>query len=182
MVCHLVAHDPRVGRGPKDRHLVALGHQADVDLNGCLCLVLAWSDCVKCWWCEGGKQQTRHHLFTECRAWLAQIRRLWKDIGGVHGWKHPRAPSGKFAILFEGRLPEVLRPILERKNAIIQVMKGYEPSGKWPWKEKSTEEMLVFLGSTRVGCISAKRSPPEEVDGVGLDDEEEEGGPGPSEM
>ena len=31
-------------------------------------------------------------------------------------------------ILFEGRWPEVLRPILERKNAIIQVMKGYEPN------------------------------------------------------
>ena len=25
----------------------------------------------KCWWCGGGKQQTRHHLFTECKAWLS---------------------------------------------------------------------------------------------------------------
>ena len=24
----------------------------------------------KCWWCRGGKQQTRHHHSTECRAWM----------------------------------------------------------------------------------------------------------------
>ena len=72
----------------------------------------------KCWWCGGGKQQTRHHLFTKCRARLPQIRKLWKEIGKVHEWKHPRAPSGK-----------------------------------WLWKEKSTEAVLVFLKSTRVGCV-----------------------------
>ena len=82
----------------------------------------------KCW-CGGGKQQTRHHLFTECRAWLPQIRMLWKDIEKAHGWKHPRAPSGK-----------------------------------WLWKEKSTEAVLAYLGSTRVGCISAGRRPPDDVD------------------
>ena len=49
-----------------------------------------------CWWCEGGKRQTRHHLFTECRAWIPQTRRLWRDIGKAHGWKHPKAPSGKW--------------------------------------------------------------------------------------
>ena len=52
-----------------------------------------------------GEQQTCHHLFTECRAWLPQTRRLWKDIGKAHGWKHPRVPLGKFTILFEGRWP-----------------------------------------------------------------------------
>ena len=56
----------------------------------------------KCWWCGGGKQQTRHHLSTECRAWLPQIRKLWKEIGKAHGWKHPRAPSGKFMIYLRG--------------------------------------------------------------------------------
>ena len=75
---------------------------------------------------------------------MAQIRRLWKDIGKAHGWKHPRAPSGK-----------------------------------WLWVEKSTEAVLAFLGSTRVGCISARRTPPEEVDGADRGDEGEEGGPGP---
>ena len=50
----------------------------------------------RCWWCGGGRQQTRHHLFTECRAWMPQIRRLWKDTGKAQEWKHPRAPSGKW--------------------------------------------------------------------------------------
>ena len=35
----------------------------------------------KCWWCNCGKRQTRHHLFTECRAWSPQIRGLWKRVG-----------------------------------------------------------------------------------------------------
>ena len=61
---------------------------------------------------------------------MPQIRRLWKDIGKAHGWKHPRASSGN-----------------------------------WLWKEKSTEEVLAFLGSTRVGCISARRTPQEDWDG-----------------
>ena len=64
-------------------------------------------------WCGGGKKRTRHHLFTECRAWMPQIRKLWRDIGKAHGWKHPRAPSGK-----------------------------------WLWKEKSTDAVLASLGST----------------------------------
>ena len=75
---------------------------------------------------------------------MPQIKRLWRDIGKAHGWKHPRGPSGK-----------------------------------WLWKEKSTKAVLAFLGSTRVGCISARRTPPEEVDGADLGDEGEEGGPGP---
>ena len=83
----------------------------------------------KCWWFGGGKQQTRHHLFAECRAWLPRVRKLWKDIGKAHGREHPRAPSGK-----------------------------------WLWKEKSTEAVLVFLRSTRVGCISTRRELPEERD------------------
>ena len=53
------------------------------------------------------------------------------------------------------------------------------PSGKWLWKEKSTEAVLAFLRSTRVGCISARKVTPGEVDGAGLGDEEE-GEPGPA--
>ena len=29
----------------------------------------------------------------EFRAWLPQIRKLWRDIGKACGWKHPRASS-----------------------------------------------------------------------------------------
>ena len=76
------------------------------------------------------------------------------EIGKAHGWRHPRAPSGK-----------------------------------WLWKEKSTEEVLTFLKSTRVGCISTRQVPPEELAkdeeedaevAEGREGEEgEEGGPGP---
>ena len=59
--------------------------------------------------------QTRHHLFTVCRAWHTQISRLWKEIRKACGWNHPRAPSVR-----------------------------------WLWKEKATEAVLEFLGSTRV--------------------------------
>ena len=112
------------------------------------------ADSDRCWRCEGGKRQIRHHLFTEYRAWLPQIRKLWKGIGKVHEWKHPRAPSVR-----------------------------------WPWREKFTEIVLVFLRSTRVGCtcIGTTRKLPEEWceeghEEAGTGDEGEEGGPGPPEM
>ena len=63
-----------------------------------------------------------------------------------------------------------------REGPQAEVSKG--PSGKWLWK-KSTEAVLAFLGSTKVGCISARRVAPEEVSGAGSGDEGEEGGPGP---
>ena len=31
----------------------------------------------ECWWCNCGRRQSCHHLFTECRAWAPQIRVLW---------------------------------------------------------------------------------------------------------
>ena len=48
-------------------------------------------------WCEGGKQKTRHHLFTECGAWPLQITRLWRDTGKVRGWKH-QGPLSQVAL------------------------------------------------------------------------------------
>ena len=47
----------------------------------------------ECWWCNCGKRRTRHHLFTERRAWAPKIRRLWRKIGKDCRWEHPRAPS-----------------------------------------------------------------------------------------
>ena len=47
----------------------------------------------ECWWCSSGRRQTRHHLFTECRAWRPQIRALWRRLGKDCGWDHPRAPA-----------------------------------------------------------------------------------------
>ena len=46
----------------------------------------------ECWWCNCGKRQTRHHLFSECRARAPQIRRLWGRIGKDCHWERPRAP------------------------------------------------------------------------------------------
>ena len=77
---------------------------------------------------QSGKAAVPPPLFTECRAWLSQIKKLWKDIGKAHGWKHPSAPSGK-----------------------------------WLWREKTTEAVLAFLGSTRVGYINVRRKVPEAV-------------------
>ena len=53
------------------------------------------------------------------------------------------------------------------------------PSVRWLWGEKSTGAVLDFLGSTRVGCIRARRVVPEEAARAVLGDEGEEGGPGP---
>lgn len=47
----------------------------------------------ECWWCDCGKRQSRHHLFTECRAWGLQIRMLWRRTGKDCHWEHPRAPA-----------------------------------------------------------------------------------------
>ena len=87
--------------------------------------------------------------------------------------------------MFEGRWPEVLRPILERKKERKKERKfPRAPSVRWLWREKSTGAVLDFLGSTRVGCISARRTVPEEAVRVALSagDEGEEGGPGPPVM
>jgi ribonuclease HI len=57
------------------------------------------TDSDLCWWCEDGRSvQTRHHLFTECREFRPQIRRLWKSVGDKLNWKHPR--SKKISDLF----------------------------------------------------------------------------------
>ena len=49
----------------------------------------------ECRWCDTGKRELRHHLFTECEAWRSQIRRLWRRIGKDpdYGRKRPRAPA-----------------------------------------------------------------------------------------
>ena len=52
----------------------------------------------KCWWCGHDVRQTRHHLFVNCAAWKPQIKELWKDVGYLCGWKHPRVP--RISLLF----------------------------------------------------------------------------------
>ena len=50
---------PRKKRLPVQLSAVCQGHAAPT---------LPSSSRDRCWWYGGGKQQTRHHLFTECRA------------------------------------------------------------------------------------------------------------------
>ena len=53
-------------------------------------------DSDECWWCGCGRRQTRHHLFTGCRAWTPKIRELWQRVGKDCGWEHPRAPAPRW--------------------------------------------------------------------------------------
>ena len=48
-----------------------------------------------------------------------------------------------------------------REGPCVEAPQG--PSVRWLWREKSTGAVLDFLGSTRVGCISARRTVPEEA-------------------
>ena len=52
----------------------------------------------KCWWCSQDERSTHHRLFVNCAAWRPKAKELWKDVGYLCGWKHPRAP--RMALLF----------------------------------------------------------------------------------
>ena len=74
----------------------------------------------KCWWCDRDVRQTRHHLFVNCAAWKPQIKELWKDVGFLCGWKHPRTP--RMALLF--RDERATRAVLSflRKTKVGQIV------------------------------------------------------------
>ena len=67
------------------------------------------TDTDECWWCASGEPQSRHHLFTRCRAWAPQAR-MWKEIGKACEWKHRRTPSVRF--LWDGRATEAVLEFL----------------------------------------------------------------------
>ena len=46
----------------------------------------------KCWWCGTDERQTRHHLFTRCRRWFPEIRRLWQRVEKYCEWVPPGPP------------------------------------------------------------------------------------------
>ena len=35
----------------------------------------------KCWWCNSGERQSRHHLFIKCRAWKPRLRSCGRASG-----------------------------------------------------------------------------------------------------
>ena len=71
------------------------GHAATGDY---LCNKIHKLASERCWWCGQDERQTRHHLFVNCAAWKPQIKELWKDVGYLCGWKHPR--TLRMALLF----------------------------------------------------------------------------------
>lgn len=87
------------------------------------------ADTSECWLCDSGEPQSRHHLFTRCRAWAPQIRRLWKDIRKACGWKHPRAPSVRW--LWDARVTEAVLKFLRetRVGCIVAIPRGEDGGG-----------------------------------------------------
>ena len=82
------------------------GHAA----TGAHRLRFGMTDTSECWWCAGGEPQSRHHLFTRCRVWAPQAKKMWKAIGKACEWKRPRTPS--VGLLWDGRATEAVLEFL----------------------------------------------------------------------
>ena len=95
------------------------------------------TDTGECWWCDSGEPQSRHHLFTRCRAWPPQARRMWRDIGKVCGWRHPRAPSVR--LLWDGRATEAVLDFLRdtRVGCLVALRRPPEERGDDGEEEES---------------------------------------------
>jgi len=97
-------------------------------------------DSDQCWWCESGKRQSRHHLFTECERWLPQIKTLWKEVGRALGWKHPK--SKRISDLFRDDKTEVVEAVLEflRSTDIGKPIRVVPPADESDGGSDCTEE------------------------------------------
>ena len=99
----------------------------------------------KYWWCGQDVRQTRHHLFVNCAAWKPQIKELWKDVGYLCGWKHPRAP--RMALLFGNeRATKVVLSFLRKTNMGQMVTipprdEAGEEGGEGSEEERAEEEV-----------------------------------------
>jgi len=100
-----------------------------------------------CWWCERNKVQSRHHLFTDCDAFKPQIKRLWKEIGRILKWKHPRSKRISYLFREEAVTGAVLQFL--RDTGVGKVRTGWfeqSPQGYWEaverdrWGSDSEEE------------------------------------------
>jgi ribonuclease HI len=89
----------------------------------------------QCWWCDSGERQTRHHLFTKCRAFMPQIRQLWKEVGSTLGWKHPK--GRRISYLFG--CEKVTEPVLKFLRE-TNVGKRYKEADQTDEEESSEEE------------------------------------------
>jgi len=102
-----------------------------------------------CWWCEDRRAiQTRHHLFAECRAFGPQRKRLWKAIGDILNWKHPKSKKISYLFSDDRVTEEVLRFL--KDTGVGKVKAGAlqgEPAGDYwadvelaRWGSESEEE------------------------------------------
>ena len=101
-----------------------------------------WTDSDRCRWCEKGKQ-SREHLFKECTAWTAEIRRLWTAVG--------EASRGR------ERIDE---PFKSRKGFGYRVRQARARPSNTSIRDllsddRYTEAVLEFLETTRVGEVRA---------------------------
>ena len=117
------------------------GHAATGDY---LCNKIHQLSSDKCWWCGQDERQTRHHLFVNCAAWKPQIKELWKDVGYLCGWKHPRA--SRIALLFgdERATGAVLSSLRKTKvGQIVTIPPRGEARGEG---EEGSEEERAEVG------------------------------------
>lgn len=96
----------------------------------------ATAEC-KCWWCNSGERQSRHHLFVKCRTWEAQVKELWKSVGKACEWKHPRAPAVRLLFRDERATPAVLQFLQDTKVGRMATRSPREEEGEWEGLEEA---------------------------------------------
>ena len=112
-----------------------------------------------CWWCGSGKRQTRLHLFSRCRRWTPEIRRLWQRIE-VDCEGGPRAPSVRRLFRDPRATPAVLDFLRDTR---VGMMPGLELHGVredelgrevelWAEDESSAEEGVEGEPGSPSGC------------------------------
>ena len=113
----------------------------------------------KCWWCGSGERQSRHHLFTRCRRWTPEIKRMWQRVERDCERETSRTPSVRLLFRDERATPAFLELLEDTK---VGKMLGLALFGV---QEEESEVGELVLWS-------------EDEEGPG--NENEEGGPGPS--
>ena len=72
-----------------------------------------------------------HHLFVRFRARATQIKELWRSVGKVCEWKHPRAPSVRLLFQDERATPAVLTFIREIKVGRVVILAPPLEAEEW---------------------------------------------------
>ena len=65
------------------------------------------------------------------RAWAAQVKKLWRSVGKVCEWKHPRAPSVRLLFQDERATPAVLTFLRETKVGRVVILAPLLEAEEW---------------------------------------------------